>query len=57
MKVFKWAIIGAGPAGIAAIGKLLDIGTAPKDILWVDPAFNVGDLGDKWAPVSSILIK
>lgn len=52
-KTFQWAIVGAGPAGIAAIGKLLDYGITPADILWLDPAFKVGDLGQLWQNVSS----
>ncbi len=49
----QWAIIGAGPAGIAAVGKLLEAGQDPKSIVWIDPAFQVGDLGDKWQSVPS----
>lgn len=48
-----WAVIGAGPAGIAVVGKLLDAGIDPKEILWIDPDFKVGDLGQKWRSVSS----
>jgi hypothetical protein len=51
--LFQWAIVGAGPAGIAAIGKLLDTGISPKHILWIDPHFTVGDLGARWCHVSS----
>lgn len=51
--VFQWAVIGAGPAGIAAVGKLLDANQNPNDILWLDPAFQVGDLGQFWQNVSS----
>jgi len=50
---FEWAIIGAGPAGIAAIGKLLDQGVNPQHIAWIDPEFNVGDFGTRWQNVSS----
>ncbi len=50
---FQWAVIGAGPAGIAAVGKLLDHGIESKGILWIDPAFQVGDLGQYWKHVSS----
>lgn len=50
---FAWAVIGAGPAGIAAIGKLIDLGVDPKKILWVDPEFKVGDFGTLWRNVSS----
>ena len=53
MKTFDWTVIGAGPAGIAAVGKLIDKGVKPLDIAWVDPAFKVGDLGEKWRQVSS----
>ncbi len=52
-KRFQWAVIGAGPAGITAVGKLLDNGVSPRTIVWVDPEFKVGDLGTKWAEVSS----
>lgn len=51
--VAEWAVIGAGPAGIAAVGKLIDKGVNPKKIVWIDPKFNVGDLGDYWSAVSS----
>lgn len=52
-KTAKWAVIGAGPAGIAAVGKLLDHGILPEHILWIDPYFKVGDLGKYWSNVSS----
>lgn len=50
---FQWAVVGAGPAGIAAVGKLLDRGILPEHILWLDPHFEVGDLGLLWRNVSS----
>ncbi len=50
---FEWAVIGAGPAGIAAVGKLLDSGVHPKSLVWVDPHFLVGDFGAKWQNVPS----
>jgi cation diffusion facilitator CzcD-associated flavoprotein CzcO len=50
---YGWTVIGAGPAGIAAIGKLLDQGITPEEIAWIDPAFAAGDLGGKWRSVSS----
>src|SRR3984893_13866723 len=50
---YAWTVIGAGPAVIAAVGKLLDQGIAPEEIAWIDPAFAAGDLGAKWRPVSS----
>lgn len=52
-KVFQWAVIGAGPAGIATVGKLLDKGIPAEQILWCDPHFKVGDLGMYWSNVSS----
>jgi cation diffusion facilitator CzcD-associated flavoprotein CzcO len=50
---YAWAVIGAGPAGIAAVGQLLDHGVADKDIAWIDPHFAAGDIGAKWRSVSS----
>lgn len=52
-KIFQWAVVGAGPAGIAAVGKLLDKGVNPAHLLWLDPHFKVGDLGFYWRNVSS----
>lgn len=52
-KPFQWAVIGAGPAGIAAVGKLIDSDVSPKSILWIDPHFGCGDLGMLWRNVSS----
>lgn len=49
----EWLVIGAGPAGIASIGKLLDHEIPPHQIGWLDPAFQVGDLGMKWRNVPS----
>ncbi|AIT09319.1 hypothetical protein LO80_04610 [Candidatus Francisella endociliophora] len=50
---YRWAIVGAGPAGMAAVGELLDNNIKPKDIIWIDPSFKVGDFGEKWGEVSS----
>ena len=33
---YEWAIVGAGPAGIILIGLLLDLGTDPKSIVWIE---------------------
>lgn len=52
-KQYDWAVIGAGPAGIATIGKLIEHGIDPQKIAWVDPQFKVGDFGTKWRNVSS----
>ena len=40
-----WTIVGAGPAGIAVVGLLLDLGVNGSAITWVDPEFNIGRLG------------
>ena len=53
MERYKLSIVGAGPAGIAAVGKVLDTGVNPKEIHWIDPEFRVGDFGTKWGEVSS----
>ncbi len=34
-KNFEWCVIGAGPAGIAAVGKLLDHDILAQKILWL----------------------
>lgn len=51
--LLDWIVIGAGPAGIAAAGKLIDQGIPPEKIGWMDPQFSVGDLGEKWSRVPS----
>lgn len=53
MATYAWTVIGAGPAGIAAVGRLLDHGIAPERIAWIDPAFEAGDMGRAWRSVSS----
>jgi len=52
-KRFKWAVVGAGPGGITAVGLLLDAGVFGEDILWIDPYFQVGDFGRLWTEVNS----
>lgn len=53
MKQYAFAVIGAGPAGIATVGKLIDSGIEPQKICWIDPSFSVGDFGGLWQDVSS----
>ena len=50
---YDWTVIGAGPAGIAAIGQLLDHQVPADRIAWIDPAFTVGDFGTIWRKVPS----
>lgn len=52
MPQYSWAVIGAGPAGIAAVGRLLDSGVDGAELAWIDPEFAAGDLGGKWRAVS-----
>lgn len=52
-KTYKWAVIGAGPAGIATIGQLLNHGVKTNEIVWCDPKFAAGDLGEYWYSVTS----
>ncbi|WP_409428838.1 pyridine nucleotide-disulfide oxidoreductase [Mycobacterium sp. SMC-11] len=51
MTEHSWAVIGAGPAGIAAVGRLLDHGVPGSEIVWIDPDFAAGDIGAKWRAV------
>lgn len=50
---YQWSVVGAGPAGIACVGQLLDHGVAAQEIQWIDPEFKVGDFGQKWSGVTS----
>lgn len=52
-KKYKWAIIGAGPAGLAATGILIDFGIDAHDIILFDPQFKAGDFGSLWGEVYS----
>ena len=52
-RIMEWAVIGAGPAGIASVGKLLDAGVPAEEIIWLDPHFKVGDFGTAWSQVGS----
>jgi len=37
-----WVVVGAGPAGLTYLAKLLSLKVAPERILWVDEAFDGG---------------
>ncbi|MCF6775152.1 NAD(P)-binding domain-containing protein [Thiotrichales bacterium 19X7-9] len=52
-KTYPWCVIGGGPAGITAVGKLLDQGIKSESILWLSDHFNVGDIGLRWQEVPS----
>lgn len=51
MSSVNWIVVGAGPAGILSVGRLLDAGVLPHSILWLDPQFRVGDFGEHWHAV------
>jgi hypothetical protein len=48
-----WLVVGAGPAGIATVGILLDVGVEPHRITWLDPEFKVGRMGACYGKVPS----
>jgi hypothetical protein len=50
----KYAIIGAGPAAICAIPRLLESGVESQDIIWIDPQFKVGEFGTTLSMGSSV---
>lgn len=52
-KIHQWAVIGAGPAGLASVGILIDSGVDASDIVMFDPCFDSGALGSSWGEVSS----
>ncbi len=47
----QWAVVGAGPTGIAALGLILDSGVSPEKVLWLDREFNVGSMGKEYRNV------
>jgi hypothetical protein len=48
---YSVAVIGAGPAGVIAVGVLLDAGVPASEILWCDEEFSVGRMGRWYAEV------
>lgn len=48
---YQWAVIGAGPAGVIAIGILLEQKIPAHQIIWFDPEFNVGRVGKYYQQV------
>lgn len=47
----QWCVVGAGPAGIVVVGLLIDLGIPRDQIVWIDPEFNVGRLGQYYQTV------
>ncbi len=54
-QLFPYAVIGAGPAGIITVAKLIEQGVPEKSIVWIDPEFSVGSLGKYYSTVPSNL--
>lgn len=52
-KHYKYAVIGAGPAGIITVTQLLEQNISKSDILWLDSEFKVGRLGKYYQNVPS----
>ena len=52
-KIFDWAVIGAGPAGIICTTFLLEHNIPGDKITWIDPEFNAGRLGKFYQNVPS----
>lgn len=48
---FDAAVLGSGPAGIATVGKFLDLQKSAR-VLWIDPEFHAGRVGEKYGDVS-----
>ncbi|EXJ90437.1 hypothetical protein A1O1_03538 [Capronia coronata CBS 617.96] len=51
-KPFDAVVVGSGAAGIATVGKMLDVQKSAQ-VLWVDPDFRGGRVGQKYGDVSS----
>jgi pyruvate/2-oxoglutarate dehydrogenase complex dihydrolipoamide dehydrogenase (E3) component len=54
MNCYQFTVVGAGPAAICAIANLLAHLAPGGEILWVDPAFQVGDFGSCLSAGSSV---
>ncbi|EHY59100.1 hypothetical protein HRR83_001631 [Exophiala dermatitidis] len=50
--MFDAVVLGSGPAGIATVGKILDHQKSAQ-VLWIDPLFRGGRVGEKYGDVSS----
>lgn len=51
-KPYEWAVVGAGPGGIIAMGVLREVGFTDKNhVLWIDRDFSVGSMGKYYSQV------
>lgn len=48
-EAYRAIVVGAGPAGIAVVGNLLENGVKP--VAWVDERFEAGRLNDRYREV------
>lgn len=48
---YEAVVVGAGPAGLAVVGNLLEVNKGP--VLWVDDGFDGGRLNRKYREVPS----
>ena len=48
---YEWAIVGAGLAGITTLAVLIEKKVDPNTIIWIDPEFNMGRLGEYYRNV------
>lgn len=53
-KRYQYLVVGAGPAGLCAVAKLIGLNIPPRKILWVDPEFKAGDFGTLLSAGSSV---
>lgn len=52
--IAEYVIVGAGPAAICAVAKLVGTGLNASQIIWVDPEFACGDFGTVLSVGSSV---
>ena len=52
--IFEFLVVGAGPAALCAIARLIASEADPKRIAWVDPQFGVGAFGTSLSAGSSV---
>ena len=52
MRKFKSCVVGAGPAGVCAVGNLLEVQPPTRTkIAWIDPLFQAGRVNSKYRQV------